>query len=148
MEYLEYAWMAVLVIAAIAEALTTQLVAIWFAPGALVAMILAFCSVSPWVQLGAFLVLTVTFLILAQKVFKKLFKFDKEKFNIDAVIGEKCLVTERVDNLAGAGAVKVKGLQWAARSLNESETFEVGDTVEVIAVEGVKLICKLYRAKQ
>ncbi len=147
MGYLQYVWMAVLVVAAVVEALTTQLVAVWFAPGALVAMILAFCSVSPWIQLGVFLVLTVAFLILAQKVFRKAFKFDKEKFNIDAVIGERCLVTERVDNLAGAGAVKVKGLQWAARSLNENETFEVGDTVEVIAVEGVKLICKLYRGK-
>ncbi|MBQ8907364.1 MAG: NfeD family protein [Clostridia bacterium] len=147
MEYLQYVWLAVLIVAAVVEALTTQLVAIWFAPGALVAMILAFCSVSPWIQLPVFIVLTVAFLFLGQKVFKKMFKFDKEKFNVDAVIGERCLVTERVDNLAGAGAVKVKGLQWAARSLNEGEIFEVGDTVEVIAVEGVKLICKLYRGK-
>ena len=147
MEYLQYVWLAVLIVAAVVEALTTQLVAIWFAPGALVAMILAFCSVSPWIQLPVFIVLTVAFLFLGQKVFKKMFKFDKEKFNVDAVIGERCLVPERVDNLAGAGAVKVKGLQWAARSLNEGEIFEVGDTVEVIAVEGVKLICKLYRGK-
>ena len=144
---MQYVWIAVLVLSAVAEALTTQLIAIWFAPGALVAMILAFCSVESWIQLIVFLVFTVTFLILAQKVFRKAFKFDKEKFNIDAVIGERCLVTERVDNLASAGAVKVKGLQWAARSLNEDEIFEVGDTVEVIAVEGVKLICKLYRSK-
>ena len=147
MGYMQYVWIAVLVLAAVAEALTTQLIAIWFAPGALVAMILAFCGVASWIQLIVFLAFTVTFLILAQKVFRKVFKFDKEKFNIDAVIGERCLVTERVDNLASAGAVKVKGLQWAARSLNEDETFEVGDTVEVIAVEGVKLICKLYRSK-
>ncbi|MBP3436308.1 MAG: NfeD family protein [Clostridia bacterium] len=144
---MEYVWLGLLVAAAVLEALTTQLVAIWFAPGALVSMILAFCGVEPWVQFLVFAALSLISLLLGKEVFKKHLGAGKEKFNVDAVIGEKCLVTEKIDNLAGAGAVKVKGLQWAARSLEEQAVFEAGETVEVIAVEGVKLICKAYKGR-
>ena len=66
----------------------------------------------------------------------------QQKFNVDAVIGEKCYVVEKIDNIACRGAVKVRGLEWAARTLNEDELLEEGTLVEILAVEGVKLICK------
>lgn len=61
---------------------------------------------------------------------------------LDEIIGEKCVVTERVDNFAGCGIVKVKGCQWAARGVNENDVFEVGESLYVVAIEGVKLVCR------
>jgi membrane protein implicated in regulation of membrane protease activity len=61
---------------------------------------------------------------------------------VGQLIGEKCTVTSRIENLAGNGEVKAGGLYWAARAAVEDQIFEVGATVTVIAVEGVKLICK------
>ena len=64
------------------------------------------------------------------------------KTNIEAIIGERCVVTEKVDNYVGCGQVKVKGQIWSARGVGEDDVFEVGEILHVVAIEGVKVICK------
>ena len=64
------------------------------------------------------------------------------KTNIDSIIGEKCVVTEKIDNFAGCGQAKVKGQVWSARGLYDDDEFEVGETLRIVAIEGVKIICK------
>ncbi len=64
------------------------------------------------------------------------------KSGIDTVIGEKCVVTEKIDNFAGCGEVRVRGQIWAARGAGEFDIFEVGETLRIVAIEGVKLICR------
>ena len=63
------------------------------------------------------------------------------KTNIDAIIGERCIVIEKIDNFAGCGQAKVKGQIWSARGAHEDDVFEQGDVLTVVAIEGVKLIC-------
>ena len=72
--------------------------------------------------------------------------FNKKKgqdreFNPDNIVGKKCVVTETVDNFAGCGQVKVNGQGWAARSAYDDETFKVGESVKIVAIEGVRLVC-------
>ena len=142
MEFLPYFWLGVVVVAAIVEAMTVGLVSVWFIPGALVSMILAFCSV-PWqVQLIAFILLSALGIVLMRTVLKKRLHPFTAKTNVDAVIGERAVVTERVDNLSGCGQVKVGTQIWSARSMDPDIVFEVGEVVTVMAIEGVKLICK------
>lgn len=62
--------------------------------------------------------------------------------NIDLVIGEKCIVTERIDHVCGCGQARVNGLVWSARAAFEDDVFEEGEVLQIVAVEGVKLICK------
>ena len=62
--------------------------------------------------------------------------------SVESAIGERCTVVERVNNLAGSGEVKIGRNVWSARSVYDDLTFECGDQVLVVAVEGVKLICK------
>ena len=57
------------------------------------------------------------------------------------VIGGEAVVTERIDSLAETGEVKIAGKRWSAR-LENGETAEIGDHVEVLRIAGVKLICK------
>ena len=66
--------------------------------------------------------------------------------NIDAIIGEKCIVTEKIDNFAGCGQAKVKGQIWSARGVQPDDVFAEGELLTIVAIEGVKLICKKYSA--
>ena len=72
----------------------------------------------------------------------KFHKNSEEDVSLESVIGERCVVTERIDNFAGCGQVKVNGQGWSARGAYEDDTFEVGESLMVVAIEGVKLICK------
>ncbi len=64
------------------------------------------------------------------------------RFTLDSVVGMRVTVTDRIDNVAGRGEVTVNGMQWAARTVSDDRIAESGETVTVIAVEGVRLICK------
>ena len=61
---------------------------------------------------------------------------------MDGIIGQRCTVVEKIDNFAGCGEVRVNGQIWSARGVFEEDSFEVGTTLRVVAIEGVKLICK------
>lgn len=136
-------WISVLVLAVIIELLTDQLISIWFVPGAIVATILDFCEVKIIWQVIIFLAISIVGVVLGKTVLEKYLPSAKDtKTNIEAIIGEKCVVTEKVDNFAGCGLVKINGQIWSARSVTEDGVFEVGDVLVVVAIEGVKLICK------
>lgn len=136
-----YFWVAIVLLAIIVEALVPGLVAIWFVPAGIVAAILALMSVPVPLQIIVFFVLAFLFVIFSRTIFSKFFKKAKDtRTNIDAIIGEKCVVTERIENLAGCGQVKVGGMFWSARALNEEAVYEAGTVVTVRAVMGVKLI--------
>jgi membrane protein implicated in regulation of membrane protease activity len=64
------------------------------------------------------------------------------KTNIEAIIGERCVVTEKIDNYIGCGQVKIKGQIWSARGVGDDDVFESGEILHVVAIEGVKVICK------
>ncbi len=63
-------------------------------------------------------------------------------FTIDNLIGQRCVVEEEINNTAGRGQVRVHDTSWSARSISDDEIYKVGDTLKIVAVEGVKLICK------
>ena len=137
---MEYVWIGVVILSIGLEFITPGLVSIWFTPGALIAMILAFCGVPEFVQIPVFLVVSILCIIFARPLFNRRCK--KYATNIDAIIGERAIVVEKIENIAGAGQVKVRGQCWSARTTDDDVTYEEGDIVTVIAVEGVKLICK------
>ncbi len=132
-----YVWLAVIVIAVIMEVVIPGLVSIWFVPAALVSILLEFCNAPIPVQILSFLILSVLCIFLTRKFSRQ---GKNQKTNIDAVIGEKCVVTEKIDNIHNVGKVQFHGMDWTARSINENENYDTGDIVVVRAVEGVKLI--------
>ena len=62
--------------------------------------------------------------------------------SIDSLVGERCTVVEEIDNYAGCGAVRVGNQIWAARGVGEDDIFEKGTSLKIVAIEGVKMICK------
>ena len=135
-------WLAIICLAIVVEICTEQLVSIWFIPGAIIAIILDFCSIGLVWQVIAFLAVSVVGIVVAKKYLVKLKREGTTKTNIDAIIGEKCIVTEKIDNFAGCGQARVKGQVWSARGVMENDVFEPGEVLRVVAIEGVKLICK------
>lgn len=134
-------WLAVLVASVVIETLTEQFVSIWFAPAAVVASILNLVGADIVWQFVAFAVVTVVGIFLLRDLVLKKISSSDSRTNIDAIIGEKCVVTERIDNFAGCGQAKVKGQIWSARGAHENDVFEAGEVLTVVAIEGVKLIC-------
>ena len=134
-----YAWLCVVVIAIVVEVAVPGLVSIWFVPSALLAMLLSLFDVPVVVQIIVFLVASAIFVFLSRKFIGR----KKEtKTNIDAAIGQKCIVTERIDNIRATGKVKLNGMDWTARAVEENMIFEIDDIVVVDTIEGVKLIVK------
>ena len=143
MEHMIWVWLAVMVLAIICEACTTALVSIWFVPPAIVAMILAAVDVDVWIQAVVFFVISTISIIVFQSVFKKKLALNKKKAtNVDILIGEKAIVTEKIDNLTAEGCVKINGQLWSARSEDDNVIISEGDVVEIVAVKGVKLVCR------
>ncbi len=132
-------WLVAVVVFAAFEATTVGLTSIWFALGALAALIAELLDAALWLQITLFLVVSALTLYFTRPLVKKYVNGKVQPTNADALIGKECKVTENIDNLNGTGAVYVDGKTWTARS-DDDEVIEVGQTVIAERIEGVKLI--------
>lgn len=135
-------WVAIIALALILEVVTKQILSVLFIPGAVICTVMDILNVEIIWQALVFLVISAVGILFVRKHLLKLKADKSSKTNIDAIIGEKCVVTERIDNFAGCGQGKVKGQLWSARGLGEDDVFEKGEVLRIVAIEGVKIICK------
>ena len=133
-------WLVAMVILLIVEAMVPGLISIWFAIGALAALISALFHAPIWLQLVWFFAISILTLVLTRPFVKKYVNSRVTPTNADVVIGKDAVVTERIDNLHGQGAVMLDGKVWTARTEKENMAIEAGETVRVLRIEGVKLI--------
>lgn len=132
-------WLVIMVLFLVVEAATVGLVCIWFAVGALIALLAAMCGAQLWLQIVLFLVASAATLYFTRPLVKRYVNSKVEPTNADMVIGKECRVTETVDNIAGTGAVYVDGKTWTARSESD-EVIPEGTLVTAKSIDGVKLI--------
>ena len=137
---MEYVWIAVLVMSLVTEAITTDLVAVWFFPSSIVAIILALCGVPWYVQLPVFLVLGLALVAATRPICKKWIDGKKEKTGTDLLLGQTALVTEEICNLKERGEVRLNGLCWSARTQDPALVIAAGEQVTVLEIKGVKVI--------
>ena len=133
-------WLAAMIVLLIVEGLVPGLVSIWFAIGALAALIAALAGAPVWLQTLWFLLVSVAMLALTRPLAKKYVNSKVQPTNADSIIGKDCVVTENIDNIHGTGAVAVGGKVWTARTEIDGDKAEVGDVVKALRIEGVKLI--------
>ena len=136
--YMEVLWLVLLIVFAVLEASTVSLVSIWFMGGALTALIAALCGAEIWLQIILFFVVSIALLLCLRPLSKKLLKKKKVATNADSNIGKTAVVTETIDNLRGTGAVKISGVEWSARSVDDS-VLEKDAVVRILRIEGVKV---------
>lgn len=134
-------WVVLLIVFLIMEAATVQLVSVWFAVGALAALIANLGGLNVIGQIVLFLVLSAVCLVATRPLVKKLTAAKIQKTNADRCIGAEAVVTEEINNLESTGQVKVIGNIWTARSTDDT-IIEKGTVVIVERMEGVKLIVR------
>lgn len=137
-----YVWLIALVAFICVEIATMGLTTIWFAGGALIALVLALAKTSFYVQLGAFLIISIVLLICTRPLAMKFFNGERTRTNVDSVIGKQAVVVARIDNLKEEGQVILNGMEWSARSYEEGKIIPTGAVVEVMEVQGVKLMVR------
>lgn len=131
-------WMALLLFFAVAEAATIALVSIWFAAGALAALLATIFTNDIWIQILLFVVVSAVTMAVVRPLARKYVLPHRVPTNADRVIGREGVITQAVDNLAPAGVVVVAGMAWTARS-DSGENIPEGTVVTVRRIEGVKL---------
>ena len=135
-------WLIIAVILGILEAVTVSLVSIWFAIGALAAIIPAYFEVPFWGQILVFLAVSAIAFAFTKRFFKDVVKVKKQPTNSDSLIGTDGIVTAEINNLEGAGKVYISGLTWSAKSKN-GEKIPEGAVVTVYKIEGATLIVEV-----
>lgn len=134
-------WIGVMLVLLFIEAITPQLVTIWFALGALVSLIAHLLHAPLILQLILFVLVSVVSLVLTRPLAKKHLKQIKTPTNADRVIGCTGIVQSDINNDNASGTVAVNGTLWSARS-ESGEMIPAKSKVIVQRIEGVKLIVK------
>lgn len=135
-----YLWIVLMVLLIILEASTVQLVSIWFAIGALGALLVSLLSPgSTVIQIAVFVIVSLIALVVTRPLVKKFTKAKIQPTNADRFVGADAVVTEEINNSLGTGLVNSKGTIWTARSV-DGEIIPVNTSVTVDRIEGVKLI--------
>lgn len=131
-------WLVLMVVFLIAEAATVTLVSLWFAAGALAAMVVSLLGGAPGFQTAVFLTVSAVALLALRPLVRKFVTPKVTATNIDSVIGSTGLVTAPIDNVTSVGQVKLGAMVWTARSTSGIAIPE-GTLVKVDKIEGVKV---------
>lgn len=134
-------WIALIVAFLVIEAVTVQLVTIWFTVGAIGALIANVLHTEIWVQVLVFVAVSAITLLLTRPFVKRFTEQHKVPTNADRYIGKQAVVVEPIDNIHAKGAVTIGGLEWTART-KDGSNIEKDEIVTIESIEGAKLIVK------
>lgn len=132
-------WLVLMILFAVAEGVSVGLTSIWFALGALVALLVSLICPNLWVQSFVFVGVSLLTLCLIRPLARRYFQpKGHTPTNADRILGKVGIVTEPIDNLAASGQIKVAGQIWTARSATD-EPISAGVHVTVLRIEGVRV---------
>mgnify|MGYP005876092191 FL=1 len=130
-----FMWLIIILFLGFIEAITVNLVTIWFVISGIASLILSFFIDDFIIQFSVFVILGILLLITTRSWLNKVFKINKYKTNLDRVIGMQGIVTEKITKNS-PGEVKVDGKRWMAVS---DKTINVDNDVKILEIDGVKL---------
>ena len=131
-------WLALMIAFLFMEAATVATVSLWFAGGALVALIVSLLGAAVWLQIVLFLLVSAVLLACLRPLAKKHFTPKLTKTNVDAIVEAQGYVIADIDNLSATGTVKLGSMEWSARSTTGT-VIPKGSLVKVDKIEGVKV---------
>ncbi|MER7760023.1 NfeD family protein [Streptomyces sp. NPDC097619] len=110
-----------------------------FSAGAVVAAITAALGGGVVAQVLVFVVVSVALLVVVRPVANR-HRSQRPEFasGVDALRGRTAVVLERVDD--GGGRIKLAGEIWSARALDADTTFEPGQQVDVVEIDGATAV--------
>ena len=136
-----FVWLVIAVVLGIFEAATVALVSIWFAIGAVAAMVPAYFNAPFWVQILVFILVSALCFVFTRPFFKKIIRVNKQPTNVDRLVGQEGVATDDIENIECRGKVFISGLTWSARS-ETGERIPQGAVVTVKKIEGATLVVK------
>ena len=125
-------WIIVMVAAVLVEVASFALLSIWFAVGALAAVIAALLGAGTGVQIGVFLGVSLILLAATRPLLKKFMPKKYIPTNGELDLGKTAVVIEKIDGMAGTGRVRLEGVDWGAGSADGS-IIESGVSVTLIS---------------
>lgn len=128
-------WLGIVITLTLIEVSTVSLVSIWYIASALVSLVLSFFVHSFLIQFAVFAILGTILVITTRDYLLKLFVKNKEKTNLDRVVGMTGYVTKEITK-KDSGEVKVDGKLWTAIS---DKKIKIDSTVKVLEINGVKI---------
>ena len=131
-------WLIVAAIALLIEVLTTSMVSIWFCGAALICAVLALLGLPQVTQILAFIAGSLVLFGAAKNWMAEHFHGEKSLTNLDLLIGKIGKVTQTIRPYEG-GRVEVDGMDWKAICPDDHETIEIGSSVKIVGITGVKL---------
>ncbi len=137
-------WLALVIVLIVIEIFTVGLTTIWFAGGALAAIVINLLGLGMVWQIIAFLVVSGVLLFFTRPWALKYINSNRVKTNYEGVIGKVIRITEIVDNMNQTGKAVVNGQEWSVRSEQDKVILGEGTLAKVVKIEGVKLIVKVY----
>lgn len=133
-------WLIILVVLVVIEIFTLGLTTIWFAGGALVAIIVAALGGPVWLQVLAAIIVSAVLLFFTRPVAVKYFNRDRERTNVESLVGRQAIVVSEINNLQGIGQVTINGMEWTARTIVDGQVVSPGEVVIIRGINGVKLL--------
>lgn len=132
-------WFGVIILAGVIEITTMDLSSIWFSVGAFFALIIALIFPELIVlQVVIFIIVSAGSLLGIRPIFKKYLQKNDIKTNADRLVGKTAVCTKAILN-GDRGEVKIDGKIWTAIA---NEDIEINEKVEVLAIDGVKLVVR------
>ncbi|HCJ07798.1 MAG: NfeD family protein [Lachnospiraceae bacterium] len=133
-------WLLLAALFIVLEIISLGLTTIWFAGGAFIAALAALAGVNLSIQVALFLVVSIILLVLTRPIAIRYLDSKTQKTNSEALIGQKAIVLQTINNLTAEGQVKVNGMEWTARAKTEETIIPEGEVVTILEIQGVKLI--------
>ncbi|MDE6910546.1 MAG: NfeD family protein [Lachnospiraceae bacterium] len=140
-------WLAAMIILIIIEIVTVGLTTIWFAIGALVAIIVAMFGGGLILQLTVFLLVSFGMLVFTRPWAIKYINNTRTRTNYEGIIGKVVRITQDVDNIVEKGCAVVNGQEWTVRSADDTVRIATGSLAKIVDIKGVKLIVEKYEGE-
>ena len=137
-----FIWLVIAGIFTIVEIATVCFFIIWFGVAAVLTAIFSLFMPEAYMVQVVVWAITSILLVLFTKKFTDKVKPETTATNVYSIIGKRAVVTTAINNENGTGQVKVDGDVWSARTENYEETIPVGEHVEILRIDGVKVIVK------
>lgn len=140
-------WLVVMIILILIEIVTVGLATIWFAIGALAAVIVSTLGGGLLLQIAVFLVVSLGTLIFTRPFAVKYINNSHIKTNYEGIIGKVVRITKDVDNISETGSAVVNGQEWTVRAADTGRKIMAGSLAKVVDIKGVRLIVEQYDEK-
>lgn len=132
-------WIILIIVFAVGEIITVGLTSIWFAGGALAALLVSALGANEIVQVIVFVAVSLLLLFFTRPWALKYLKPHLTRTNYEEALEQKVNVTETIDNTKGMGTAVLKGQEWTARAYEDGMVLEAGTIARVKEIRGVTL---------